>query len=118
MGKIADSTHNYSALCSSNQLEPLCSHYVIMKTQCVSLFIAQTIVFKSKRIRLDLDCTVASEMCEIDAVKIDGNICSECMLHTLSLIVIQIENMMLAIINFYCANLTDCYVYIQSPLCG
>ena len=73
-----------------------------MKTQCVSLFIAQTIVFKSKRIRLDFDCTVASTWCEIDAVKIDGNsgICPECMLHPLSLIVIQIENMMLAIINF------------------
>ena len=87
----------YTPLCSSNQLESLCSYYVVMKTQCVSLFIAQTIVFKSKHIRLDLDCTVASTWCEIDAVKIDGNsgICPECMLHPLSLIVIQIENMML-----------------------
>ena len=96
MGKIADSTHNYSALCSSNQLESLCSYYVIMKTQCVSLFIAQTIVFKSKRIQLDLDCTVTQSWCEIDAVKIGGNwISPACMLHTLSLIVIQIEYVML-----------------------
>lgn len=30
----------------------------------------QTVTFKSKRIRLDLDCTVSSSWCEIDAVKI------------------------------------------------
>ena len=50
-----------------------------MKSQCASLFIAQTIVFKSKRIQLDLDCTVTQSWCEIDAVKITGNwISPEC----------------------------------------
>ena len=50
-----------------------------MNSQCASLFIAQTIVFKSKRIRLDLDCTVTQSWCEIDAVKIAGNwISPEC----------------------------------------
>ena len=51
-----------------------------MESQCALLFIAQTIVFKSKRIRLDLDCTVTQSWCEIDAVKIAGNwISPECM---------------------------------------
>ena len=73
-----------------------------MKTQCISLFIAQTIVFKSKRIRLDLDCTVTQSWCEMDAVKIGGNwISPECILHTYTFIdidpnricdVVQINN--------------------------
>ena len=74
MGKISDSIHCELVLCSTNLFEPLHSLYEI--TICASLFTAQTIVFKSKRIPLDLDCTVAPpSWCEIDAVKIAGNLC-------------------------------------------
>ena len=77
MGKISASTHSELAHYSTKLL--IGAFVSIMKSQCASLFIAQTIVFKSKRIRLDLDCTVAPSWCEIDAVQITGNwISPEC----------------------------------------